>query len=240
MTGLIFGSEPEEFVTRCRDAISPVNAYPETILAVDVAWARSKYPTSGFFQDQSLVGPDRLITPGHCWWSGRDGLESDDRYVQLVVYSVVVWRRSVLVVRRSSKSTETRLHWALTLAFGGHVNAEDLVLDPTSSGCVDYAATIQHAFIRETFKEELMVLDPATINTQVGVVQSLTPGVSSYHLGLVYTTTVVEPSAVVVRDPGLVDAQWVSIDRLPELIPDLESWSVLIAEWLLDEYPDEV
>lgn len=198
-------------------------AMTETLVCLAAEHVASLELPEGFTSlDPSLL--DRLLLLERLWLGPRSCLETDERFRQLVSYVVFRHASSVLVYRRASKGGESRLHGLLSLGVGGHVNASDLV---TEVGQVDLRATLHRACSRE-IAEEVRCGGASSLRT-IGVIKESATPVSRVHLGVVVECRLERPE-VCPLDPGLADARFVSVDELPQLSSQMETWSSALIE----------
>lgn len=190
----------------------------ETLVCLAAEHVASLELLEGFTAiDPSLL--DRLLLLDKLWLGPRPCLETDERFRQLVSYVVFRHASSVLVYRRAPKGGESRLHGLLSLGVGGHVNAADLV---TEAGTVDLTATLHRACSREIAEE--VHCDCVNSLQTIGVIKESATPVSRVHLGVVVECRLDRPDLRPL-DPALVDARFVSVDELPQLASQMETWS---------------
>lgn len=152
----------------------------------------------------------------------RRHAEQDSSLKQIIPYTIVLHEESVLLLRRSKKGGDARLHDKLSIGVGGHVNPPD-----AEHGLDDLLALCTN---RE-LDEELVIEGTPRLGT-IGVINDDSNPVGSVHFGVVGTARV-DTTNVAVRETELLTAQFVSRDELRRLAEDpsvnLETWSRLIA-----------
>lgn len=173
------------------------------------------------------------------WWRTRPDIETNEAFRQIIPYVVILrrdadGRLSVLHYRRGKKGTESRLHGAISVGYGGHVNLCD-VTDNT-------ARIVAAAEIRELQEELTWSWTDATrpgtpeIPTPVplGLVINNSNAVGRVHLGVV--TYVMLPDDISVTDADGNDD--VKFSRLTDLFAhsrgfaDMEAWSAAVCNHL--------
>jgi len=181
-----------------------------------------------------LTIPSRLVSgwEGVNVWSGyghsiiespelrfveREPAETDLSLKQLVVYAVVKNSEGqVLVYTRGKSGGEDRLHDLLSVGVGGHIDEPD----------IDHT----HSLYRE-LDEELGVKDFTT--GLIGILNSEESDVDRVHVGLLFVVTLDEGVDITAED-CIKDFHWVESRDLEKLIPQMERWSQIATECLLD------
>lgn len=152
----------------------------------------------------------------------RRHAEEDSTFKQIIPYTLVARGDEVLLLRRSKKGGDARLHDKLSIGVGGHVNPPDVADggDPIA------------ACARREIEEELHV-EGAFEARVVGVINDDSNPVGSVHFGVVHLARVEVDAQVTVRETELLSAEFVSRATLRALAADadanLETWSRLIA-----------
>ena len=112
----------------------------------------------------------------------RPVAEQDPTWRQVIPYVLVRHAHRWLLLRRTSKQTETRLHHRLSLGVGGHINPTD----PTGEDDI-----IQSGMKRE-LEEEIRLHGQYSVR-YIGVLCDDADDVSRVHLGLVFVIDVDAP-----------------------------------------------
>jgi predicted NUDIX family phosphoesterase len=150
----------------------------------------------------------------------RRRAEEDPRFKQIIPYCVVHAGGKVLLLRRSARGSEQRLHSKLSIGVGGHINPIDGAEDPIPAGC-----------LRE-LEEEIRFSSPPRPRF-AGVLNDDTTPVGSVHVGLVYSAGLPAPDARV-REEHLLEGAFVAPEELRRLAagvpPPLETWSEMLLE----------
>lgn len=146
--------------------------------------------------------------------------EQNNQWKQIIPYAVVVRGSEVLLLQRSKKGGDARLHDKLSIGVGGHINPPD----------AEDGDLLANAARRE-IEEEIAI--SGTFHAEpVGVINDDSNPVGAVHLGVVHRV-VLERGDVVVRETDVLTASFVALERIEALARDpavnLESWSRLIA-----------
>jgi predicted NUDIX family phosphoesterase len=148
----------------------------------------------------------------------RDEAEYNFNYKQVIPYVIIRHRNEFLLLKRTKKQTEKRLHDKYSLGIGGHIN-------PVSSDSRDNI--IMNGLYKE-LNEEISLSDPAELNF-IGVINDESNSVSRVHLGLLYVHEVRSPGYRVLETEKMT-AQWVTEERLTDFYPLLETWSQIVCD----------
>lgn len=161
----------------------------------------------------------------HGYFVERAWAERNPRVKQIIPYTVVTRRSEILLLRRTKRGGEARLHDKLSIGVGGHVNPVDL-------GAEDRAAAPRRnplplATVRE-LREELTI-EGSLDARPVGILNDDTNPVGAVHLGLVQSLAV--ERACEVRETDQLEGSWISIAALREQVAEganFETWSSLL------------
>jgi predicted NUDIX family phosphoesterase len=148
----------------------------------------------------------------------RPEAEEDPGYKQIIPYVSIRRGNQVYLLRRLKKGGESRLHGLLSLGVGGHINSQ-------SDGGKD---ALMRGLMRE-LEEEVSLRGSINLRFK-GLITDDTNGVGSVHLGLYYILET--DGGVEVRETEKLAGEWVDISRLPQLAPEMETWSQIILEHL--------
>lgn len=156
----------------------------------------------------------------HGFFVERRHAEEDSSMQQIIPYTLIVREDEVLLLRRSKKGGDARLHDKLSIGVGGHVNPPDADGGDPIAACA-----------RREMDEEIEI-DADVTPRAVGVINDDSNPVGSVHFGVVFVGRVEAGTEVRVRETELLSAEFVSRDVLKKLAVDpkvnLESWSQLI------------
>ncbi len=143
---------------------------------------------------------------------------------QIIPYSVVTRRGEILLLRRTKRGGEIRLHDKYSVGVGGHVNPVDF---PPEEGSAPRRNPVPHATARE-LREELH-LEGSVELIPVGILNDDTNPVGAVHLGLVQILAV--DGTCEVRETDQLEGRWVSLAALRELLAagaNFETWSSML------------
>ncbi|MFH0946578.1 MAG: NUDIX domain-containing protein [Planctomycetota bacterium] len=151
--------------------------------------------------------------------------ENDSSFKQLIPYTLIVRDREVLLLKRSKKGGDTRLHDKLSIGVGGHINPVDAEFDDLLAACAR----------REIYEE--IELPEEVDPTPMGIINDDSNPVGSVHFGIVHLARVYT-GKVSVRETEHLEASFATTDALKKHAADpsvdLETWSRLIAERIDD------
>lgn len=152
--------------------------------------------------------------------------ELDSSWKQVIPYVVIARGDEVLLLKRTKKGGDARLHDKYSIGVGGHVNPPD-----AEGGDPIAAAT------RREIEEEL-VLESETSSLAIeplGLINDDSNPVGSVHVGLACVAEVA--GKVAVRETELLVARFVPLDELARIAADpeieLESWSRFLVPALI-------
>lgn len=152
---------------------------------------------------------DHLFVP-------RDLAEYDFDLKQVIPYVIIRCRDSYLLLRRTSKQTEKRLHNKYSLGIGGHIN-------PSTDH--DGANIIVGGLYRE-LNEEVRLGGPGRLSFE-GIINDESTSVSKVHLGLFHVYEV-DSLEYAVRETEKMAGQWVDEAGILEVYGRMETWSQII------------
>jgi predicted NUDIX family phosphoesterase len=147
--------------------------------------------------------------------------ETDETHKQIIPYIAICHGNRHLLLKRSSKQSEARLHNKLSLGIGGHIN--DGELKPRVTDLV-------HAGMLRELSEEVTLKGKYNIHT-VGVIYDPSTAVGRVHLGIVFRVDCESPEFTL-GEPDLMTGDWTERERLKEFLPSMETWSQLLATGL--------
>lgn len=153
----------------------------------------------------------------------RDAEESTD-VVQLVSVFLVTHGKRYLTYKRTKRLPEARLHGYYSIAFGGHLNPDDLlpllnIFDPS----------IGNPLLMRELHEELRLPDTATTSIEYrGLLYDDSRSVSSQHLGLTYTVHVSTDHYEIGERGFLMDPKFETLDEIEARLSVFENWSVIL------------
>ena len=147
----------------------------------------------------------------------RSAVEEDPSLKQVIPYAVVCLRDRVFLLRRTTRGGESRLHRKLSIGVGGHINPEGVPPE-----------RLVEAGLHRELSEELCFDQPYAFRP-IGLINDDGNAVGRVHVGIVY---LVEPAdgGVRVRETEVLEGGFVPIADLGKFLPEMESWSKLVAE----------
>lgn len=166
----------------------------------------------------------------HGYFVERKHAERTPSLKQVIPYSLVLRRGELLMLRRSKRGGDARLHDKLSIGIGGHVNPEDEA-QPNGVDVISAGA------LRE-IREELDLEEPYTVR-RVGILNDDSNAVGAVHVGLVQLLNV--EGAVSIREKDILAGTFVppnELRRLASQEADFETWSRLLIERLGELLPD--
>ncbi|MFZ5996588.1 MAG: NUDIX hydrolase [Nitrospirota bacterium] len=147
----------------------------------------------------------------------RDTAEYNFEYKQVIPYVIVRHGDRYLLLKRTAKQTESRLHGKYSLGIGGHVN-------PPISGQSENNPIIDGLY--KELNEEIELTDPYCLSF-IGVINDESTSVSKVHLGLLYVCEA-SSSQCEILEKEKMSGQWVTKDKLKEYFGLLETWSQIV------------
>lgn len=156
----------------------------------------------------------------HALFMPRQLAENDERYRQIIPYIVLKNGESFILLKRTEKQGEKRLHNKFTLGIGGHVNSEDGDLR-------DAWKTFEKGLWRE-FNEEVKAELKSL--TYLGVINDLSSPVSRVHLGILYLA---EVNFKGLREMDMFEIFEISPEDLLAYRDKMEGWSKLTTDFLI-------
>ena len=156
-----------------------------------------------------------LILEKHIFMS-RDLAEYDFEHKQVIPYLIIRKGDNFLLLQRTSKQTEKRLHNKFSLGIGGHIN-------PDSS---EHGNNLIIGGLYKELNEEVSVNSPSTL-TFIGTINDESNSVSKVHLGLLYELDVLSDTYEVLEKDKM-SAQWENRKNLIHYYDRLETWSQIV------------
>ncbi|MBN2244924.1 MAG: hypothetical protein JW755_03665 [Candidatus Aminicenantes bacterium] len=146
----------------------------------------------------------------------RQEAEYNYNYKQVIPYIILNHDRDFLLLKRTKKQTEKRLHDKYSLGIGGHIN-------PSQSD--KYENIIMEGLYKE-LNEEIHCPDLNEFSFK-GILYDDSTSVSQVHLGLVFEAVLNTPEFEIL-EPHKMTAAWIARERLREYYDGFESWSKII------------
>lgn len=168
----------------------------------------SSFDPAAAQQIVSIANQTRLFRP-------RSEVETDESVKQIIPYVCIRCGESYVLLQRTSKQSEARLHNKFSLGIGGHINdAEQSAPDLVNAG------------LQRELSEEI-ILSAGFKLTPLGVIYDSTTPVGRVHLGVVYELEACDQSFTL-NEPDLMSARWVSLEELRAYRDRMETWSQIL------------
>jgi predicted NUDIX family phosphoesterase len=156
------------------------------------------------------------ILKDHLFVPRRDA-EYDFDLKQVIPYVIIRCRDNFLLLRRTSKQTEKRLHNKYSLGIGGHIN-------PSLPDNGDPNIIIKG--LHRELNEEILLEGAGTL-TFKGVINDESSSVSKVHLGLLYVLEV-ESHEYAIREVDKMTGQWMDERGIMAVYDLMETWSQIV------------
>jgi len=160
----------------------------------------------------------------HGFFVERRKAEQDSSWKQVIPYVVVTKGDSILLLERTKRQGEARLHGKLSIGVGGHVNPIDTAGDALLEG------------LKRELSEELDVAGPTELKA-AGFLNDDSTDVGAVHFGLVAVADA-RRAEVKIRETDLMSGRFVPKSELRELCRTerdrFETWSSLLVDRLDD------
>lgn len=186
-------------------------------------------PTSGInpFLTGKFTGGDLqkaldFILANHSFRS-RAIVEEDPSFKQIIPYVVVRHEDRYLLMQRTSKQTEKRLHGKSSVGIGGHIND----LETMGSG-----QNIIHAGLERELEEEIHLHGRRLSLELAGIISDDSTPVGQVHMGLVYLLET-DSTDFTVNEPDLMTAKWATLEELRATHDRMETWSQIVLDKIL-------
>jgi predicted NUDIX family phosphoesterase len=156
----------------------------------------------------------------------RDIAEQDFQHKQVIPYVVIQHQEHYLLIQRTAKQAESRLHHLYSLGIGGHVNCDDLE---------DRGVDIITSGMQREFSEEIQ-LETSKPFKLIGVINDDSTEVARLHVGLVYLLTATFPQYTILEQ-GKYTATWKLPNEISNYYNQMESWAQIVHDYML--FPEE-
>jgi predicted NUDIX family phosphoesterase len=155
-------------------------------------------------------------------------LELNENYRQVIPYCIVYNRKmnKVLAATRTNKQGEARLHNKLSIGMGGHIN-------PCDAKYVEGPDYALFECIHRELKEELGIDDLVRTIYQ-GVIYANQSPVDRVHLATVFLI-VVDQDFDVTKESEKQVREWLTVEELKDRVLDMESWSQIAFDNVLNK-----
>jgi len=164
-----------------------------------------------------------------CFPMRRSTAESEISVIQLVSVFIVKHDGRLLTFKRSRRLPESRLHGFYSVAFGGHLNPDDVlhlfnIFDPEQSA----------AWLTRELDEELRIVQTKNRITRfdyVGLLYDDAQPVSRQHLGLVYEVELSTREYEIGERGFLMDSKFETVEEIMARLPEFENWSAILVDF---------
>lgn len=191
--------------------------YQEPILVVKRSVLMDQEPWKGikpvcFDEIALLIQQNREFLP-------RGLMEEDPIYKQIIPYIVFEYEDRYFLMKRKADATEKRLASHYTVGIGGHIRQEDMSDDSIAS------------WAQREFHEEIEYKDPYKVDV-IGLVNDDFISVGQFHIGLVLVFKGTSQNISIKSE--LQEGSLVPLEECMHFYKDMETWSQLILQYLLD------
>ena len=163
------------------------------------------------------VAPVEKAVLENCRFLARNIAETDYQFKQVIPYVVVRHEDRTLLIWRTNKQTEARLHNLYSLGVGGHINDTDI---PSASSNIILTG------MRREFNEEIAVESEQSCEL-VGIINDDSTDVSRVHMGFVFVLRTSTPQFTIM-EPGKYTAAWKTSEELAMHYAQMESWAQIV------------
>lgn len=160
---------------------------------------------------------EELIRKG--FFVEREKAELNEEWRQIIPYIVMIDKGKVLLMKRTKKQSESRLHGLYSVGVGGHINDEDSQ-DPVEAFKKGMEREIKEEVDVDIKKLELL-----------GVINDLSSPVSRVHLGILYLA---EVSFRRIKEKELFEWKLVKMEEVFDYEEGMEGWSKIALNGLKD------
>ena len=151
----------------------------------------------------------------------RSQVEQDESVKQIIPYVCIRSGNSYVLLQRTKKQSEARLHNKFSLGIGGHINDED-----ESLFCFDESA--YRAAVRREIEEEIR-FEGAYRDAVVALINDDETEVGRVHLGVVHLVDL-PTTEVRAGEKAIAQLQFLGLDELRARRDTLETWSQIVLD----------
>jgi predicted NUDIX family phosphoesterase len=196
--------------------------FDEDIVVFPAASLSSYVPSVGIHRNSF----DRDALLEECREMRRREAEEDLSVIQLVSVFIVHHDDRYLTYKRTKRLPESRLHGMYSIAFGGHLNPDDIsrllnIFDPGLG-----AALLE----RELGEELRLKAGEITEISYRGLLYDDSRPVSRQHLGISYDVWLRTGKFEIGERGFLMDAKFETLEQIQARLSDFENWSHMIIE----------
>ena len=160
---------------------------------------------------------EKILKKG--FFVNRSIAENNNRYKQIIPYSIFRYKNDILCYKRSKAGNEARLHNLYSIGIGGHINLID------SRGKLSPISILESARDRE-IEEEFSLTIYGQPNF-LGFINDDTNMVGKVHLGIAYEWFLAS-KYVEAKEKSIEEYIYISIDDLLSTNLNLETWSTIV------------
>lgn len=162
-----------------------------------------------------------------CFGMRRAQAEQRFDVIQVVTQFIVHFESSLLTHKRTKRLPESRLHGFYSLAFGGHLNPDDVgnfnpLFDP-------FDVSRHPEFLERELREELRFKGDARLRFG-GLLYDDSQEVSRQHLAILFDAFLPSPHFSIGERGFLVDPQMESIEQISARRAEFENWSQILID----------
>jgi predicted NUDIX family phosphoesterase len=168
------------------------------------------------------VAPVEKAVLANCRFLARSIAETDYKFKQVIPYVVVRHENRALLIWRTNKQTEARLHNLYSLGVGGHINDTDI---PSATSNIILTG------MRREFNEEIAVEGEQSCEL-VGIINDDSTDVSRVHMGFVFVLRTSTPRFTIM-EPGKYTAAWKTCEELATHHAQMETWAQIVFDRVL-------
>lgn len=161
------------------------------------------------------------VVQSHCVFRGRDLVEGDPSYKQIISYCAIMSGEQIFMTRRTKRQTEARLHDRMSVGIGGHI------------ALVDQGADLVLRGLRRELEEEVDIRGGYSLR-YLGVINDNSTEVGQVHTGICYLVRVATGDCEVKEKEKMV-GQWVPLADIMQYYPNFEEWSKIVVDSLLSD-----
>ncbi len=189
------------------------------------------YP-QGFTPFDASCSLERILecVQTHGFFVERARAELEPSWKQVIPYNVVIVGEKVLLLRRTARGGEARLHDKLSIGVGGHLNPIDLEGAPSPRNPLPRGSQ------REL--EEELAIDGEVELEPIGLMNDDSNPVGAVHVGVVQRVRL--RGRVEIREKDVLEGQLVAPQELVERRragANFETWSAKLVDHLPQWFP---
>jgi predicted NUDIX family phosphoesterase len=168
------------------------------------------------------IAPVEKAVLANCRFLARNIAETDYQFKQVIPYVVVRHEDRSLLIWRTNKQTEARLHNLYSLGVGGHINDTDI---PSANSNIILTG------MRREFNEEIAVEGEQSCEL-VGIINDDSTDVSRVHMGFVFVLRTSSPQFTIM-EPGKYTAAWKTSEELSAHHAQMETWAQIVFDRII-------